>query len=91
MVLTARPGRSTANGPLVGATVTGMWSFGGSPSCTTGADGWCSVTKNNLKKDVSSVTFTVDDVTLTGYGYTPGGNHDPDGDSDGTTITVYKP
>jgi hypothetical protein len=40
---------------------------------------------------MSSVTFAVDDVTLARYGYTPGGNRDPDGDSDGTTITVYKP
>jgi PKD repeat protein len=80
-----------AHAPLLGATVTGTWSVGGSSSCTTGADGRCSVTKGNLKSNLDSVTFTVDDVTLTGYSYEPGDNHDPDGDSDGTIITVYKP
>jgi hypothetical protein len=35
------------------------------------------------------VTFTVTDVTDT-LTYQSGGNHDPDGDSNGTSITVPK-
>jgi translation initiation factor IF-2 len=34
------------------------------------------------------VTFTVDTITLSGATYAPADNHDPDGDSSGTVITV---
>jgi hypothetical protein len=37
------------------------------------------------------VTFTVTSVTLAGSTYTPTANHDPDGDSTGTMITVIRP
>jgi hypothetical protein len=37
------------------------------------------------------VTFTVSNVTLAGNTYNAGGNHDPDGSSNGTTIIVLKP
>jgi PKD repeat protein len=79
--------------PLANATVAGTWSGGakGGAECTTDASGQCTVTKGNLKFDVSTVTFTVDSVTLAGYAYAPGDNHDPDGDSDGTSITVSAP
>jgi len=79
--------------PLANATVAGTWSAGatGGAECTTGANGQCSVTKGNLKFSVASVTFTVDSVTLAGYSYVPTSNHDPDGDSDGTSIVVSAP
>jgi hypothetical protein len=65
------------NGTAVGdATVAGAWSNGasGSGSCVTGADGSCSLQKNNLKQNVSSVTFTVTDVAHALYTYSPGSN-----------------
>jgi hypothetical protein len=37
------------------------------------------------------VTFTVTSVTRTGSTYTAAANHDPDGDSDGTAIVVFRP
>jgi PKD repeat protein len=79
--------------PLANAVVAGTWSAGatGGAECTTDGGGQCSVVKGNLKSDVTSVTFTVDGVTLSGYGYAPAANHDPDGDSDGTSITVSSP
>ncbi len=48
-----------------GAAVSGTWSAGtkGGASCTTSANGTCTVTKNNLKSTVASVTLTVTDVT----------------------------
>jgi hypothetical protein len=75
------------------ATVSGTWSQGasGSDTCVTDVDGVCSVTKRNLKSGVSSVTFTVDSVTHASMSYAAAVNHDPDGDSDGTSITVFKP
>jgi hypothetical protein len=80
-------------GATSGALVEGTWSGGatGGAFCTTDANGQCSVTKGNLKFSVPSVTFTVDSVSLAGYSYAPAANHDPDVDSDGTSITVSAP
>ncbi len=58
-------------------------------SCTTGTTGQCSVSIS-LKTTVTSATFTVNNLTLTGYTYNAAANSDPDGDSNGTTITIYK-
>jgi hypothetical protein len=77
---------------LSGAVVTGTWSGGysGTASCTTNGAGQCAVQSANINRNRSSVTFTVTNVAspLT---YSAGGNHDPDGSSNGTTITVNKP
>jgi probable HAF family extracellular repeat protein len=83
--ITVHSGEET---PLEGATVSGTWSGGatGSSSCVTNAAGQCSVTKSKLSG--GSVTFTVDTLTLSGATYEPAANHDPDGDSSGTVITV---
>jgi hypothetical protein len=80
-------------GPVSVATVGGEWSDGasGSDSCETDDLGQCTVTKNNIKGNQSTVTFTVTDVTEISHVYQPGANHDPDGDSDGTRITVLQP
>jgi len=78
--------------PVSGATVSGQWSGGysGNSSCTTGTTGQCYVASGNMAKRKNSATFTITNVSgaLT---YQSGGNHDPDGDSDGTRITVLKP
>ncbi len=80
------------HGPVNGATVTGTWSggFSGPASCTTNAGGQCVVQTGTMNRNRSSVTFTVTSVTspLT---YTATSNHDPDGSSNGTSITVIKP
>lgn len=73
-----------------GALVAGRWGTASNVSCTTGAGGRCSVATSAQKK-VGSVTFTVTNVTASGLDYAPDRNGDPDGDSDGTTITVSKP
>jgi hypothetical protein len=84
--------------PVANATVTGSW--GGvtrspkkmfSGSCVTDGSGQCSITLNRINKNSSSVTFSVDDVTHAVDTYSAADNHDPDGDSDGTTIVVLKP
>ena len=78
------------NNLVSGATVSGTWISGanGGGSCATGSDGRCEITKSNLKANVSSASFTVTTVAASGYNYNPGENKDPDGDSNGTTITV---
>jgi len=78
-----------ANGALVsGAKVDGKFNTT-AVSCTTGTNGQCSVSIT-LKSNVSSVTYTVTNVTATGYVYDAALNSDPDGDSNGTSITVTK-
>jgi PKD repeat protein len=81
------------SGAVSGATVSGSWSNGatGSASCTTNSSGQCTVAKSNLKTSLSSVQFKVTGVTSSGYTYSPGSNHDPEGDSNGTDITVTRP
>lgn len=83
-----------AEGAVAGALVTGTWSNGasGTASCTTTSAGTCTIQKTKLSKaTVASAPFTVTGVTLTGSTYTAAANHDPDGDSNGTTIVVIRP
>ncbi|NUM47534.1 MAG: Ig-like domain-containing protein, partial [Anaerolineales bacterium] len=83
----------SAHNPIAGVTVSGAWSNGasGSSSCVTDSNGQCTVTKTNLRTTTNSVTFTVTNATHGSYTYQSSANHDPDGDSNGTTIVVNKP
>lgn len=80
-----------------GVTVVGTWSPTGglaSTQCTTGdggGNGTCIFLFTGIRKNVRSVSFTVTGVAQAGKVYEPTLNHDPDGDSNGTTITVRKP
>jgi hypothetical protein len=78
--------------PAAGVLVSGVWSNGatGSGECTTGSDGQCQIVKSNLKNNVPDVTFSLDGLLGSGKTYDSDSNHDPDGDSNGTTITVLK-
>jgi hypothetical protein len=76
--------------PVSGAVVTGTWTTTGSAaSCTTGADGTCTVTES-ARKGTDSLTFVVDGVTKDGFVYAAEANSDEDGGSNGTTITVVR-
>lgn len=79
--------------PLANATVDGSWSNGasGSASCVTDSTGRCSFTKSSIRSNVANVIFTVKNVTHATDSYLATANHDPDGDSDGTSISVLKP
>lgn len=82
------------NGAAVsGALVSVAWSGGyaASASCTTDGAGLCSLATGNIRKNKSSVTLTVTNVAASGFTYDPAANGDPDGDSNGTGITVLKP
>jgi hypothetical protein len=78
--------------PLANATVNGVWSGGasGMASCTTDAAGQCAVFSQDVPKRTGTVTFSVTEVTHANQTYTPADNHDPDNDSNGTTIVVSK-
>ena len=73
-----------------GATVSGAWGSGGSSSCTTDSSGWCSVSASVNAKKAISTSFTVTGIGLAGFTYVAADNDDPDGDSNGTVITVAR-
>jgi hypothetical protein len=50
-----------------GATVAGSWSTGGTVSAVTGDDGTVTVSSGNLRSNVSSVTFTLTEVSHPAY------------------------
>ncbi len=73
-----------------GVTVNGSWTGGhtGLASCVTD-NGQCAVsTPAMVKRTSSSATFTVSGIA--GADYQSAANHDPDGDSDGNSITVVR-
>ena len=84
-----------------GFTVTGTWAQNGwsaVASCTDGgpddqdglANGRCELDSGQFLSKRGKATFTVDDVTDTSLTYEPAKNHDPDGDSNGTSILISK-
>jgi len=83
---------NSAHNGLSGATLTGTWSggFSGSASCTTNAAGQCVVQTGSMNRNRTSVVFTVTNITSS-LTYAAASNHDPDGSSNGTSITVIKP
>ena len=79
--------------PLAGAMVSGKWSNGyvGSGSCVTDVGGRCTVSSGPIPIQKIKTTFTVQNVTHATVSYDSSSNHDVDGDSNGTFITVSKP
>mgnify|MGYP001814963875 CR=1 FL=1 len=70
-----------------GVVVDGSWSDGanGASSCTTDALGSCTVTKPNLKNNVSSVVYSVNNLSLSGYTYDSDANLVP------PIVAAFKP
>jgi PKD repeat protein len=79
------------HGSVANATVSGSWSIGGTASCTTDGTGQCVVSKSAIPKNIKSVTFTIVNATNATLLYRPADNHDPDADSNGTSIAVSNP
>jgi hypothetical protein len=80
-----------SHAPRSGAIVRGTWGNGLSATCTTSAAGTCSVGSGSIARKVQSTTFRVTSVTVGDLVYDSAANHDPDGGSDGTSITVRRP
>jgi len=77
--------------PIAGATISGSWSNGLTGSCTTNGLGQCKLSNAAIPRKIGSITFTANDTTHPTATYRPAENHDPDGDSTGTTVRVGKP
>lgn len=76
-----------AHGRVGGVVVTGTWGDGTEVAASTNGGGKATFNTGVLK-DPSRVTFTVTNLGGSGFEFDPAASHDPDGDSDGTTITV---
>jgi hypothetical protein len=80
-----------AHANLAGVVVRGRFGPQGAVvSCTTGTAGACSL-RRDLKKTKASIVFVVLGLSRSSYDYVATDNHDPDGDSNGTRITVTRP
>ena len=82
-----------AHAPVSGAAVTASWSGGysGAVSCTTGSNGTCAMASGSIKNSTRTATLAVEGVQAGSLSYSAAANHDSEGDSDGTNITVRKP
>jgi hypothetical protein len=79
--------------PVAGVTVNGTWSGGakGGGTCITTTFGTCTIAKSGIALSKATVTFTITSLAKTGATYDRTKNMDPDGDSNGTVITVNRP
>jgi PKD repeat protein len=71
---------------ITSAYAWGRWSSGEAGACTTDATGQCTL---STAVKGTAATFTIQTLEHPAYVYR-GPNHDPDGDSDGTRITIRK-
>jgi PKD repeat protein len=76
---------------VASALVTGLWTDGTSATCTTNGDGQCAVIRSGIPRRTTSAGFSVTNVTRAAFVYKAADNHDPDGSSSGTTISISKP
>ena len=79
--------------PMADVTVKGIWSGGysGNAQIVTDANGRATMTTPNIRGKFKSVTFTVTSLAKSAFTYDSAANHDPDGDSNGTSIVVARP
>jgi hypothetical protein len=85
-----------SHNPINGATVVGLWNPAGlaSDECTTGelgGTGTCIFLNPFIPRRTRSATFTVTGVAMAGKVYQAAQNHDVDGSSNGTVVTVQRP
>ena len=78
------------NQPVAQAEVDIDWSDGSEDSCTTDSSGVCQMIGYQWIWS-GSLTLSVVDVYHQDLTYDPNANEDPDGDSNGTSITVKRP
>ncbi|HXG56599.1 MAG TPA: PKD domain-containing protein, partial [Vicinamibacterales bacterium] len=79
-----------SHGPAEGVTVSGAWNDGSSGTCTIDSAGRCQLSRSGIPRTASTASFTVTSANHSLFVVKPAGNHDPDGDSNGTTITVKR-
>jgi hypothetical protein len=81
-----------AHHPVSGATVSGSWSSspGTLSSCVTTDSGTCAITASTVSNTIGSLTFNAVSVASGTTFYDASHNHDVDGGTNGTTVTVKR-
>ncbi len=79
-----------SHGSAGGVAVSGTWDDGSTATCTTNGSGRCAVSRAGIPPKTSSVSFTVTSATHSTFVFSPGSNHDVEGDSNGTTIVIRR-
>ena len=74
---------------LLNVLVSGRWSNGQIASCWTDSAGQCFVTGPYVRGN-DAPSFTVDNLSHEALAYSASANHDVDGDSNGTTLNVFR-
>ena len=82
----------SAGKTVAGATVNGTFTnHKGTLTCTTAANGTCILGNFSFSRSTIKTVFTMTNVVKASSTYAPKANSDPDGDSNGTTITIGRP
>ncbi len=79
--------------PVAGVTVTGTFTRGtsGTFTCVTDGSGQCTISRAGILNSRAKVLFRIDNLSHAFLAYDPVANTDPDGDSDGTMIDLFRP
>jgi PKD repeat protein len=80
----------SAHAPVADSVVSGFWNDGSTGSCVATTAGQCAVSRSGISKATNSTNFTVTNIARAPFVYKPASNHDPDGDSSGTAVTVTR-
>jgi PKD repeat protein len=78
-----------AHQPVANAFVYALWTTGAG-RCTTDSLGVCTFAVYGLANSRSTATFAVHTVESDGETYNAAANHDPDGETDGTRVTIRR-
>ena len=78
------------HGSVAGVVVSGSWDDGTVSSCTTNSVGQCLFIKIGIPRKGNTVSLTVTRAADGMRVYTPASNHDPDGDSTGSRVTIRR-
>jgi PKD repeat protein len=76
--------------PLGGVTVSGTWNGGTAATCTTNTAGRCGFSRTGLANKTNSATLTVTSAVRATFTYALAANHDPESDSNGTSIIIRR-
>jgi PKD repeat protein len=74
--------------PVGNVTVNGTWTGSASGVCTTNGVGQCTLFLE--RSGNANATFTIGSLVSAGGVYVSAGNHDPDGDSNGSSIVIRR-
>ena len=78
--------------PVANARIRATWSNGysGTGECVSDSTGYCAIQGGRAAKNSNTIIFTINSISHPSLPYLPAWNHDPDGDSNGSVITIRR-